>query len=84
MENYQTPEGLRIPKVLQEFVGADFIPYKKSAVDAFFKAKEDQKKRDAEKAAAKGKKAAPKDAKKPAEAKPAEEESKEAEKPKAE
>lgn len=48
--------------MLQEFVGADFIPYKKSAVDAFFKAKEDQKKREAEKAGAKGKKAAPKDA----------------------
>ena len=41
VENYQTPEGLRIPKALQEFVGTDFVPYNKKATDAFFKAKED-------------------------------------------
>jgi seryl-tRNA synthetase len=75
MENYQTPEGLRIPKVLQEYVGAEFIPYKKSAVDAFFKAKEEAKKREAEKAATKDKKGGAKA--KPAESKPAEEEKKE-------
>lgn len=27
LENYQTPEGVRVPKVLQPFVGVDFIPY---------------------------------------------------------
>ena len=79
MENYQTPEGLRIPKVLQEYVGAEFIPYKKSAVDAFFKAKEELKKREAEKAAGKDKKVAAKKESKPAEEKKAaqEEEKKE-------
>jgi seryl-tRNA synthetase len=76
MENYQTPEGLRIPKVLQEYVGAEFIPYKKSAVDAFFKAKEELKKREAEKAAGKDKKVAAKKEAKPAETKPAQEETK--------
>ncbi|KCV73237.1 seryl-tRNA synthetase [Fonticula alba] len=29
LENYQTPEGLRVPTVLQPFVGVDFIPYVK-------------------------------------------------------
>ena len=76
MENYQTPEGLRIPKVLQEYVGAEFIPYKKSAVDAFFKAKEELKKREAEKAAGKDKKVAAKKEAKPADTKPAQEETK--------
>lgn len=57
MENYQTPEGLRIPKVLQPYMGGvEFIPYKKAAVDAFFKNKEDQKKREAAEAAKLGKK----------------------------
>lgn len=28
VENYQTPEGLKVPEVLQPFVGVDFIPYK--------------------------------------------------------
>lgn len=57
MENYQTPEGLRIPKVLQEYMGGiDFIPYKKSAVERFFKNKEDEKKRLAAEAAKSGKK----------------------------
>lgn len=28
LENYQTEEGLRVPEVLQPFVGMDFIPYK--------------------------------------------------------
>lgn len=74
MENYQTPEGLRIPKVLQEYVGAEFIPYKKSAVDAFFKAKEEAKLREAKKAATKDKQGAAKA--KPAESKPAVEEEK--------
>jgi seryl-tRNA synthetase len=26
-ETYQTPAGLRVPAVLQPFVGTDFIPY---------------------------------------------------------
>lgn len=29
VENYQTPEGLKVPEVLQPFVGVDFIPYKR-------------------------------------------------------
>lgn len=29
LENYQTETGLRVPKVLQPFVGVDFIPYTK-------------------------------------------------------
>jgi seryl-tRNA synthetase len=37
LENYQTPEGLRVPTVLQPFMGGkDFIPYNKKATDAFF------------------------------------------------
>ena len=27
LENYQTPEGVKVPTVLQPFVGTDFIPY---------------------------------------------------------
>lgn len=28
LENYQTEEGLRVPEVLQPFMGTDFLPYK--------------------------------------------------------
>ncbi|KAM3146418.1 hypothetical protein pb186bvf_001387 [Paramecium bursaria] len=28
LENYQTETGVRVPQVLQQFVGTDFIPYK--------------------------------------------------------
>jgi len=28
LENYQTETGLRIPEVLQPYVGTDFLPYK--------------------------------------------------------
>ena len=28
LENYQTPEGLKIPTVLQPYLGTDFLPYK--------------------------------------------------------
>lgn len=28
MENYQTEHGLRVPEVLQPFIGTDFLPYK--------------------------------------------------------
>lgn len=53
MENYQTEEGLRVPKVLQPFMGGvDFIPYNKRAVEQFM----DKKKKEDEKAAAKQKK----------------------------
>jgi seryl-tRNA synthetase len=51
VENYQTPEGLRIPKVLQPFMGGvEFIPYNKKATDKLFKAMEEDKKREAQKA----------------------------------
>lgn len=46
LENYQTEEGVRIPTVLQPFMGGkDFIPYNKKSVDEFFakKAKENAK-----------------------------------------
>ena len=29
LENYQTPDGVIVPKVLQPYVGTDFIPYTK-------------------------------------------------------
>ena len=55
LENYQTPEGLRVPEVLQPYMGGvDFIPYPKKAVEAFFKKKEEEKKAEAT-AAKKGK-----------------------------
>ena len=28
LENYQTPEGVKVPEVLVPYVGTDFIPYK--------------------------------------------------------
>lgn len=28
LENYQTEDGLKVPEVLQPYVGTDFIPYK--------------------------------------------------------
>jgi len=28
LENYQTENGLRVPEVLQPFIGTDFLPYK--------------------------------------------------------
>lgn len=28
LENYQTETGLRVPEVLQPFIGTDFLPYK--------------------------------------------------------
>lgn len=46
IENYQTPEGLRIPTVLQPFMGGkDFFPYNPKLVEQFFKTKaaEDEK-----------------------------------------
>jgi len=33
LENYQTPEGVRVPEVLIPFVGTDFIPYIKERLE---------------------------------------------------
>lgn len=36
MENYQTPEGVRVPKALQPFMmGKEFIPYNPAKVEAW-------------------------------------------------
>ena len=46
MENYQTPEGLRIPKVLQPFVGGvEFIPYDPKKVKAWEEKVADEEKK---------------------------------------
>lgn len=48
LENNQTEEGVKIPEVLQPFMGGkDFIPYNKKQVELFLekKAKEDKKKK---------------------------------------
>ena len=43
VENYQTPEGLRIPTVLQPFLGGkEFIPYNTKATEEFFKKKQQE------------------------------------------
>ena len=43
VENYQTEEGVRIPKVLQPFMGGkEFIPYNKNAVARFHEEKAKQ------------------------------------------
>lgn len=53
LENYQTPEGFRVPKVLQPFMGGlEFVPYNKKQVDLFM----DRKKKEEAKEASKGKK----------------------------
>lgn len=40
LENYQTPEGVRVPAVLQPYMGGkDFLPYNKKAVEHFFEKK---------------------------------------------
>jgi len=46
VENYQTEEGVRVPKVLQPFMGGkEFLPYNKKQVELFLerKSKEEQK-----------------------------------------
>ena len=44
LENYQTAEGVRVPEVLQPYMGGiDFIPYNKDAIARFYKKKEDEK-----------------------------------------
>ena len=68
MENYQTPEGLRVPEVLQPFMGGvDFIKYDEKKVKAWQAGLEEE----AKKAEAKNKKGGKKQ--KPAEEKKEEE-----------
>lgn len=44
MENYQTPEGVNVPEVLQPFMGGlKFLPYNEAATKRFFKAKEEER-----------------------------------------
>ena len=46
LENNQTPEGVKVPKCLQPFMGGmDFLPYNKKATEQFMekKAKEEAK-----------------------------------------
>ena len=76
MENYQEPDGVRVPKVLVPYVGTDFLPYKKEKIEEFVKAKQSEAakaKKGADKTAKKKEKAAAKE-----EAPAKEEESKEA------
>lgn len=67
VENYQTAEGVRVPDVLQPFMGGmKFLPYNQAATKKFFAGKEDERKRAEDKANSKagkgGKKDAPKEA----------------------
>ena len=56
LENYQTEEGVVIPEVLRPYMGGlEMIPYDQKAVDAFFKAREEEAKREAERAKKGGK-----------------------------
>lgn len=32
LENYQTPEGIKVPEALKPFLGTDLIPYKNKDV----------------------------------------------------
>lgn len=60
IENYQTPEGLKIPTVLQPFMGGkEFIPYNPKLVEKFFQnkaAEEEKRKKEEEKKSKKEKK----------------------------
>jgi seryl-tRNA synthetase len=60
VENYQTPEGVKVPEVLQPFMGGiDFIPYSAKKIAAFKeKLAEEEKKEAAKNAKKTGKKAA--------------------------
>lgn len=54
VENYQTPEGVKVPEVLQPFMGGiTFLPYNAAATKRFFDAKENERKREEDKAKAK-------------------------------
>ena len=56
LENNQTEEGINIPEALRPYMGGlEFMPYDKKATAAFFKAKEEEAKREAEKAKKGGK-----------------------------
>lgn len=59
LENYQTPEGVKVPKVLQPFVGVEFIPYVKELLPGF--EKEKKKVNEEKKGGDKGKKQANKE-----------------------
>lgn len=57
VENYQTAEGLRVPKVLQPFMGGlEFLKYDPKRVKAFHERLAKEEKEAAEKAAKKDKK----------------------------
>jgi hypothetical protein len=57
MENYQTADGFRVPKVLQPFMGGiDFIKYDPKRVKAFHERLAKEEKEATEKAAKKDKK----------------------------
>lgn len=45
LENYQTPEGVKVPEVLQPFVGTDFIPYIKENLPGYKEEKKDKEKK---------------------------------------
>lgn len=72
LENYQTEEGLNIPKVLQPFMGGkEFIPFDEESLQEYLEERDAEAKKaaekaekDAAKAAAKAAKAAAKAAKK--------------------
>lgn len=50
LENYQTEEGVRVPAVLQPFMGGkDFLPYNKKAVEQFFEKKTKEEAKEASK-----------------------------------
>ena len=56
LENYQTAEGVVIPEALRPYMGGlEFMPYDQKATAAFFKAKEEEAKREAERAKKGGK-----------------------------
>ena len=48
MENYQTPQGLNIPKALQPFMGGlEFIPYDQKKIKAWLDKVADEEKKSA-------------------------------------
>jgi len=47
LENYQTAEGCVVPEVLRPYMGGiELIPWNKEASAKFFKAKEEERKRE--------------------------------------
>ncbi|MCQ2818730.1 MAG: serine--tRNA ligase [archaeon] len=49
LENYQTPTGVKVPEVLQPFVGTDFLPYVESLLPGYVKPKENKPKKEPKK-----------------------------------